>query len=250
MRSLALAKAGDADAIAAAHAAGADAVVIDLLGLAEGPALDAGRKAARQALESLRADPPAGRTPILRFVRIHSLTSRLADGDLDVVMAGRPDAIVLPAADPDCIGRLALRIAVREAQLGLAACSTRIIALMAQEPAAMLRLCESPRSGRNAAGTPQPAARLVGFGFSPVQLQPTIGLPGRGHGGASEVLARGLVVAAAAAAGIAAVIDIPPDGPGNRDIDAWARRAHRDGFTAGFATRPDEIAVLNRVFNH
>lgn len=253
MRSLALAQAGDADAVAAAIAAGADALVLDLLGLPQGPGLDAARLAARDVLGTLRTAPPEGRRPLRRFVRIHSLTSRLADGDLDIVMAGQPDGIVLPAADPDCIGRLALRIAVREAQLGLPACSTRIIALMAQEPASMLRLCESPRSGRGApaAAAPSgPTARLAGFGFSPGQLQPTIGLANRGHGGASDVLARGLVVAAAAAAGIAAVIDAPPAGPAGRDIDAWARRALRDGFTAGFAARTEEIPVLNRVFSH
>ncbi|SHO67521.1 citrate lyase subunit beta / citryl-CoA lyase [Pseudoxanthobacter soli DSM 19599] len=243
LRSLALIRPDGTGALDAAVATGADAVVIDLA-----PFRDAALVDARTRTAALLAAMPRGGGAPLRFVRVHPIASGLVDGDLDAVIAAGPDGIVLPGADPDGIGRLALRIAVREARLGLDAGAVSIIAMVAEDAAGLLKLCGA-----------QPAGRLAALGFCPARFRGAVGTPGRlangrEDAGAADLLARGLVAAAAAAAGVAALIDLTAetaaqsDNHATEELGALARRALRDGFTGGFASAPEGIAALNGVF--
>src|ERR1700687_620009 len=124
MRSLLIAPA-DEQRLAEALECGADAVIVDLAG-AE-PTERAGARAAA-ALFLKEARGKRGGPALI--VRTHALDSGKTDADLDAVMAGAPDAILLP----DSLGaasfkQLPAKLAVREAKLSLADGATRIIAV-------------------------------------------------------------------------------------------------------------------------
>ncbi len=95
---------------------GADALILDL---EDSVALDGkpqAREITRAFLEATRALP---KRPLL-IVRINGLTTGMSDADLDAVMPGAPDAIMLPKSEGGTdVGHLAAKIAVREAEADL-----------------------------------------------------------------------------------------------------------------------------------
>ena len=211
----------------AALASGADALVLDLGDPADPEGRAAARRRAAAALARLGAPP---RRPRLA-VRVAALTTGLVDPDLDAVMPGAPDAVVLPGAVGGAdVQRLAVKLAVREAEAGLPAGSTRIVAV-----------ADTAR-GIFALGTlPGASARLAALLWDPDALSAEAGaVPARDA--APLAAARGLVVLAAAAAGVPAVDGASP--AGSPDLDADVLAARRDGFGGRLALDPDQVAVI------
>src|SRR5215831_19494270 len=95
MRSLLFVPADSERKLAKSLESGADALILDLE-----DSVAAERKAgARQtALAFLRQHANGARRPQL-IVRVNALDTGLTDADLDVVVAGTPDAILLPKAE-------------------------------------------------------------------------------------------------------------------------------------------------------
>jgi len=87
------------------------------------------------------------------LAQIHALDSGLADADLDAVMPGRPDGIILPDA---CGGRdvqhLGAKLAVREAENDLPEGVLKILALAGDSPAALFELGSIARASRRLIG--------------------------------------------------------------------------------------------------
>src|SRR5215212_6998132 len=75
--------------------AGADAVILDL---EDSVAADRKAGARDTALAYLKQHPPGTRKQAL-VVRVNALDTGLTDADLDVVVAGAPDSILLPKAE-------------------------------------------------------------------------------------------------------------------------------------------------------
>src|ERR1700761_7247028 len=124
MRSLLIAPA-DEKRLAEALRSGADAVVVDLAG-AEPSTRAGARAAAGRFLKETRGR--AGEPALI--VRANALDSGETDADLDAVMVGAPDAILLPGSlGAPSLQQLSAKLAVREARLGLADSATRIIAV-------------------------------------------------------------------------------------------------------------------------
>ena len=73
---------------------GADALILDL---EDSVAADRKAGARDTALAYLRQHAPLAKRPRL-VVRVNALDTGLTDADLDVVVAGRPDIILLPKA--------------------------------------------------------------------------------------------------------------------------------------------------------
>ena len=87
------------------------------------------------------------------FVRINGLTTGLADDDLDGVMAAAPDGIVLPKAVGGAdIQHLGAKLAVREAEFGLADGATAIVALSTETAGSIFALGTLPGASHRLKG--------------------------------------------------------------------------------------------------
>jgi citrate lyase subunit beta/citryl-CoA lyase len=216
----------------AALAAEADAVAIDLAG-AEDERTALARK---QAAALIAAAKAAGKAAL---VMVHPLASGVVDGDLDAVMAEAPFGIILPeAVGGRDIQHLGAKLAVREAENGLADGATRILALTADSPAAIFELGSLARATR----------RLIGVGRDEARLASAMGLATNPAEGRPEPLriARGLALFAAAAAG-APAFDSAEPGEGEAFAGHCAQAA-RDGFAGKFALTPDQVRAINLAF--
>ena len=163
----------------------------------------------------------------------------LADADLDAVMPGRPDGIILPDA---CGGRdiqhLGAKLAVREAENDLAEGALKILASAGDSPAALFELGSIARASR----------RLIGLGRDERLLAQRLGVLARIGDGPPEPLrvARSLCLFAAAAAGTKAYDCSEPG-----ESDAFARicaQAARDGFTGKIVVSAAQARIVNAAF--
>src|SRR5262249_17231997 len=162
--------------------------------------------AAREmALAFLRQTAPQPKRPRL-VVRVNALDSGLTDADLDGVVAGAPDAILLPKAEggPAVIHLDAKRTA-REALHSLPDGAVKIIAL-ATETAASLFVCGSYRGS---------SPRLAGITWGAEDLSAELGAEtnrdSAGRFTSPYWLARNLSLAGAAAARVQAIDTVYAD---------------------------------------
>lgn len=238
MRSLLFVPGDNEEKLEKALRAGADALILDL----EDSVAPAAKEAARRtALAFLRAHREEAARPLL-YVRINALATEFADGDLDVVMTGAPDGIVLPkSAGGGDVALLDARLAVREALHGLADRGTRIVAIATESAAAIFGL------GSYAGAS----ARLAGLAWGAEDLGADTGaLATRADGGWTEPnrMVRNLTLFGAAAASVAAIDTVYTDFRDADGLRAECDAAARDGFSAKLAIHPDQIEIINGAF--
>jgi citrate lyase subunit beta/citryl-CoA lyase len=113
---------------------GADALILDL---EDSVAADRKAEARATALAFLKDIGTTDKRPRL-LVRVNGLDTGLTDADLDAVVAGRPDAILLPKAEggPSVI-HLDAKLAAREALAGLPDGAIGIMAIATETAAAL-----------------------------------------------------------------------------------------------------------------
>src|SRR6266705_863171 len=113
---------------------GADALIVDL---EDSVAADRKEEAQQTALSFLKEAGARAARPCL-VVRVNPLPSGLVDADLDAVVPGRPDAVLLPKAEggPSII-HLDAKLTAREALHGLTDGAIRILALTTETARAM-----------------------------------------------------------------------------------------------------------------
>jgi citrate lyase subunit beta/citryl-CoA lyase len=238
MRSLLFVPADSPRKLDKALSSGADALILDL---EDSVAASAKGGARRSALAFLKeANGVSGRPRL--YVRINGFDTGLSEGDLDIVMTGAPDGIVLPKAGGGAdVALLASRLAVREALHGLDDGGTRIVGIATENAAAIFG------AGTYAGSSP----RLIGLAWGAEDLAADIGaLATRDGGDWTEPfrLARNLCLFGAAAAGVAAIDTVYT---AFRDLDGLTREctaAARDGFTAKLAVHPAQVPVINAAF--
>ena len=238
MRSLLFVPADSPRKLERALKAGADALVLDL---EDSVAADNKAEARRSALAFLRANLAAPDRPRV-YVRINALDASLSEGDLDIVMTGAPDGIVIPkAAGGGDIALLDSRLAVREALHGLPDGSTSIVAIATESANALFGL------GSYTGASP----RLVGLAWGGEDLSADVGaLSTHVENSWTEPfrLARNLCLFAAASAGIIAIDTVYTN---FRDLDGLRREseeAARDGFSGKLAIHPEQVSIINDAF--
>jgi citrate lyase subunit beta / citryl-CoA lyase len=218
---------------------GADALIVDL---EDSVAADRKAQARAATLAFLNDVGATAQRPRL-LVRVNGLDTGLTDADLDAVVAGRPDAILLPKAEggPSVV-HLDAKLAAREAIAGLPDGAIRIMAIATETAAALF-----------AAGTYAGAsARLSALTWGAEDLSADLGAEtnrdeeGRFTG--PFRLARSLCVAAAAAAKVAALDTVFVDFRNVQGLRRECEEARRDGFTGKLAIHPGQVAVINEVF--
>jgi citrate lyase subunit beta / citryl-CoA lyase len=236
MRSLLIAPA-DEKRLAEALECGADAVIVDLAGAR--PAEREGARAVAQRF--LKMTCARGGEPA-RVVRTNVLDSGETDADLDAVLAGAPDAILLPGSlGAPSVQQLSAKLAVREAHLGLADGATRIIAV-----------ADRAQSLFNMGSYRGSSTRLWAIAWSAESLRAEIGAETDrdrlGDPLAPYRLARELTLFAATSARVAAIDGVFPDFRDLEGLRAEALAARRDGFAGKLAANAAQAAVINEIF--
>ncbi|MBV9261388.1 MAG: CoA ester lyase [Pseudolabrys sp.] len=239
MRSLLFVPADGGKKLDKAMASGADAVIVDLE-----DSISPERKAEVRApaLEFLKEAHTAKNRPRL-LVRINGLDTGLADADLDAVVSGRPDAILLPKAEGGAsVTHLDAKLSAREAVSDLPAGSIDIYAL-ATETAKAIFLAGSY------GGSSQ---RLKGLTWGAEDLSAELGASAnRGTNGQwldPYRVARALCLAGAAAAQVSALDTVYVDYKNDVGLQRECEEARRDGFVGKLAIHPAQVAAINDVF--
>jgi citrate lyase subunit beta/citryl-CoA lyase len=218
---------------------GADVLLIDL---EDSVALDSKDEARRITAAFLSEQGKDTDRPRL-FVRVNGLTTGLIDADLDGVMRSAPDGIVLPKAVGGAdVAHLGAKLAVREAEFGLADGATRILAIATETAAGVFAL-----------GTFAGAShRLMGLTWGGEDLSADLGAEtNRAEDGTYTDpyrLARSLTLLGAAAAGVDAIDSVFTNFRDMAGLGAECRAARRDGFVAKMAIHPAQVPVINEAF--
>lgn len=219
---------------------GADALILDL---EDSVALDQkpqAREITRAFLESARALP---KRPLL-IVRINALSTGMSDADLDAVMPGAPDAIMLPKSEggPD-VGHLAAKIAVREAETDLPDGATRILPIATETGKGVFGLGSYARSSH----------RLMALTWGAEDLSADLGAETNRLEDGSYAdpyrLARALTLLGATAAQVDAIDTVFTLFRDEAAFRAECLAARRDGFTGKMAIHPAQVSAINEIFS-
>jgi citrate lyase subunit beta/citryl-CoA lyase len=237
MRSLLFVPADSDRKLEKAPACGADVIILDL----EDAVAAANKAAARDGAVNFLKSRTAGGPAV--HVRVNGHASGLLGTDLDAIVPARPDAILLPKAT--CGGDISLlsaMIAAREAIAAIDDGAIRVAAIATETAGAIFRLDTYKGA----------SARLIGLAWSSEDLMAALGAEAsRDEAGAFTDpfrLARALCLYAAANAGVTAIDRVFPNFRDGGGLEAEARAARRDGFTAKLAIHPDQVAIVNEVF--
>jgi len=218
----------------------ADALILDL----EDSVAPSAKPAARATVLEMLKAPRRQKL----FVRVNALDTGLAPLDLAAVMPGRPDGIMLPkCAGPDHVRQLSYHLDVCEAlqdgaggRLG----ATQILPIVTETAESVRALAAS--SYRDA------GPRLWGMLWGGEDLAASLGATGNRTGGRYHgpfLLARNLCLMAAAAAGVEAVDTVAVDIADLAGVEAEAREARRDGFSAKVVIHPSHVDAVNAAFS-
>jgi citrate lyase subunit beta/citryl-CoA lyase len=218
---------------------GADVLLLDL----EDSIAPEGKAAARETtLAFLRTAQPVAERPLL-FVRVNGIDTGLIDADLDAVLAGRPDGILLPKAEGGAsIVHLDAKLTAREPMHGLDDGNTAILALTTETAKAMFVAGSYAGSSR----------RLAGLTWGAEDLSAELGAEANRDAEGRFLdpyrLARTLCLVGAAAARVPALDTVYVDFRNEAGLRRECKEARRDGFAGKLAIHPGQVPVINAVF--
>jgi citrate lyase subunit beta/citryl-CoA lyase len=225
LRSLLFVPADSERKIARAMASEADVVILDLEDSVALPQKDEARLRAAEALKR--------RGGKKLFLRVNSLASGLADADIETALPGRPDGIVLPKTRS---GRDVLRLA------GVIGAALPLIAIATETASSLLDMGSYSATGAN----------LLGLAWGGEDLSVDLGAESNrdseGRYTDPYRLARTLCLLGARAANVEPIDAVHTPYRDLDGLEADARAAARDGFTAKLAIHPDQVPVINRIF--
>ena len=218
---------------------GADALIVDL----EDSISPERKAAARDTALAFLKEASANKARPRLLVRVNGLQTGLTDADLDIVVAGRPDAIMLPKAEGGAaVIHADAKLAAREAIHGLPAGSIGIVAI-ATETAKALFLAGSYAGA---------SARLTGLTWGAEDLSVELGAEANRDKDGNFLdpyrLARSLCLAGAAAAQVQAIDTVYVDFRNEAGLRRECEEARRDGFTGKMAIHPAQVPIINAVF--
>src|SRR5690349_7870842 len=134
MRALLFVPADGGSKLDKAIASGADAVIVDLEDSITPERKAAAREACLDLLKSVRTK--AQRPKLL--VRFNGLDTGMTDADLDVIVAGQPDAVVFPKAEGGTsVVHLDAKLNAREAVSGIPEGSIKVLAQAVESAAGL-----------------------------------------------------------------------------------------------------------------
>lgn len=218
--------------------AGADVVIVDL----EDSVAPQNKATAREIAARFIAGNRQ-QTSSAVYIRVNDLSTGLTDDDLAVLVAVKPDGIMLPKSNSgQDVQQLSAKLRVHEAENGLPDGGIRILPIITETAAGVLA----------AASYAGASARLAGLTWGAEDLSAAIGARAArdDNGRYTDVfrLARTMTILAAGAAEVAAIDTVFPNFRDMVAFEAECTEAERDGFTGKMAIHPAQVPVINAAF--
>lgn len=226
LRSLLFVPGDRPERFAKAAASGADAIIIDL----EDSVAAAKKTEARKAT----LDYLGGDRNLTVIVRVNPLDGGMTGEDLEAVLPGAPDIIMLPKAE----GAQSIRM---------------LIGMMTGNPVPVLPIAtETPAAIFQLGSYGEVTGHLAGLTWGAEDLPASVGATAAreadGLYTAPIEMARSLTLFGAHAAHVPAIETVYP---AIKDLDglaAYVARGRRDGFTGMMAIHPSQVPVINQAF--
>ncbi len=239
MRSLLFVPGDSERKLTRALTSGADLLLVDL---EDSVAIGNKQEARRNTTEFLKENIGNSDSPAI-YVRVNSFDSELLEDDLDAVMAGKPDGILLPKAEHGKdVTHLHVQLSVYEAENGIDEGTTGIAAIITETATATL----------NAGTYGECSRRLTVLTWGAEDLSADLGvLEKRNEDGSYRDVfkhARTMTLLSAISSGVAPIDTVFTD---FCDLDGLRREceeAVNDGFVGKMAIHPAQVAVINEVF--
>jgi len=237
MRSLLFVPGHDSRKMDKALASAADALVLDL----EDAVPEADKARARGlCADFLRAH--AAQRPL--FVRMNELGSSHWQADLQAVLPGRPRGIMVPKCEgPQDLQTVGAVLTDLERQLGLPEGSTRLLPIVTETAAGVLRLPLFAQSS-----SPRLCAMLWGGEDLAADIGASHNRDAAGGYTALYQLARSLTLLGATASRVGAIDAVYANFRDTAGLQAELAQAVRDGFVGKAAIHPDQIGPIHAAF--
>ena len=218
--------------------AGADGLILDL----EDSVAAMNKPAARRLALNYLKDRGKGRRSQL-WVRINPIDTPDVNLDLEEIMSGKPDGIILPKTrSPDDVSALGERLARLEANLNIQVGQTRIVPIATETPEAMFSMGQFAQSDRRIAAITWGAEDLS------VALGATTNRDLEGNWTFPYQVARSFCLFGAAVAGVPAIDTIFADFRDEQNLRDSCIAARRDGFSGKLAIHPAQVEIINSSF--
>jgi citrate lyase subunit beta/citryl-CoA lyase len=218
-------------------ASGADALVLDLEDSVARPNLMRARAQVGELLRARTASSP----PL--WVRVNSPSSGQLSADIDSVIAGGLDGILLPKVDCADVAAVERYILQAEERAGLLSGSTQLIVIATETPRALLTLGDYLAARHD---------RMIGMTWGAEDLAAAIGattkVDDEGELTFTFQLARSICLLTAAALGLQAIDTVYPAFRDPSGLARCAAQARRDGFLGKLAIHPDQVQPINEAF--
>ncbi len=177
------------------------------------------------------------------YVRINSLDTRFWEDDLAVVMAGRPEGLLMPkAANGEEVAQLSIALDLAESRVGLTSGTTKLIVLTTEVPMALLHMQSFIGASQRLQALTWGAEDLSAVLGSSTNRQPD------GNWTSPYRLARDLCLITAAAGEVAAIDTVFTNYRDQDGLVHEAEEAARDGFAGKMAIHPAQVPVINAAF--
>lgn len=229
MKSVLLINGNDPRALLNSTLYGADALAYDLHDSVDAADKDAARLLMQEALTFL----DFGQAGV--FVRVNPLDGCGAE-DIAVTGKGKPQAFILPKADPDSVRQADAAIAGLESENGFASGSIRLIPTL-----------DSVGAVANVTEVLAASPRVMAAVFSAREFLADLGVPDSGEGD-QLLCARSQVAMACRMSGILSIDRPYYDVKNAAGFEADAARARSLGFSAKLAVSGGQVPVINCVF--
>ncbi len=231
-RSVMFAPGDDHGKLQKAAQSAADSVIFEL---EDGVAFERKAEARRMVADALRSLDCGKRE---RIVRVNAFGSPYYSEDVLAVLRAQPDTVMLPKVEQaEALADLATRLSACELEHGWPAGSIGVIAMI-ETPLGCMNLREI------ATATP----RLQALVFGAEDYAAAAGAM-RTHSGHEVVLARQLVVMAAAAYGIQALDQVFVDINDPVGLAAECQTARELGYSGKMVIHPKQLEVVNQAFS-
>lgn len=226
-----------------AMATGAHAVIVDLEDSVALSAKPQARALARDWLAIHRQHVTENR-PVARWVRINAIDTGLWREDLEVVMAGAPDGVMLPKCEgPEQFRMVAAEIYELEQRNRVVNGATRILPLVSETATSALTIPSYVDA---------PMPRLAGLTWGAEDLSAVLGATRKrdANGAWTDAFRfiRAQCLLTAHAKGVWAIDTLYDDFRDEAGTRRAAEAARGDGFTGMLAIHPDQVPIINTAF--